>query len=102
MRSLLASANFRQAHVLGSGNIYDVKVYEKNPLPRGVTARAPRCRLTIAWFRGSFPYFPTMQTPSHFRVLLARARAGRHELQTLLHRQREAPDVSVPSLPPAS
>jgi hypothetical protein len=33
VRALLASANFRQAHVQGSGNIYDVKVYHKNPFP---------------------------------------------------------------------
>jgi hypothetical protein len=33
LRSLLASVNFRSARLVGSGNIYDVEVYEKNPLP---------------------------------------------------------------------
>jgi hypothetical protein len=33
LRSLLASVNFRPARLVGSGNIYDVEVYEKNPLP---------------------------------------------------------------------
>lgn len=33
LRSLLAAADFRPTHVAGSGNIYDVKVYERNPLP---------------------------------------------------------------------
>lgn len=30
LRSLLASANFRPERLVGSGNIYDVKVYQKN------------------------------------------------------------------------
>ena len=34
LRSLLERAGFRQSHVVGSGNIYDVKVYEKgSPSP---------------------------------------------------------------------
>jgi hypothetical protein len=33
LRLLLASANFRPARLVGSGNIYDVEVYEKNPSP---------------------------------------------------------------------
>lgn len=33
LRSLLASANFRHSSLVGSGNIYDVEVYEKNHLP---------------------------------------------------------------------
>ena len=33
LRSLLASVNFQHARLVGSGNIYDVEVYEKNPLP---------------------------------------------------------------------
>ena len=32
LRSLLASVNFRPAGLVGSGNIYDVEVYEKHPL----------------------------------------------------------------------
>jgi hypothetical protein len=31
LRSLLASVNFRPARLVGTGNIYDVEVYEKNP-----------------------------------------------------------------------
>ena len=36
LRCLLASANFRHSLLVGSGNIYDVEVYEKNhvPIPR--------------------------------------------------------------------
>ncbi len=33
LRCLLASANFRHSSLVGSGNIYDVEVYEKNHLP---------------------------------------------------------------------
>jgi hypothetical protein len=33
LRCLLASANFRHSSLVGSGNIYDVEVYEKNDLP---------------------------------------------------------------------
>ena len=33
LRSLLASVNFQHVRLMGSGNIYDVEVYEKNPLP---------------------------------------------------------------------
>ena len=33
LRSLLASVNFQPVRLVGSGNIYDVEVYEKNPLP---------------------------------------------------------------------
>jgi hypothetical protein len=33
LRCLLASANFRPSSLVGSGNIYDVEVYEKNHLP---------------------------------------------------------------------
>jgi hypothetical protein len=31
LRSLLASVGFQPVHLAGSGNIYDVKVYDKNP-----------------------------------------------------------------------
>lgn len=31
LRELMAGANFRPVQIAGSGNIYDVKVYEKNP-----------------------------------------------------------------------
>lgn len=35
LRSLLASANFRPSRLMGSGNIYDVEVYEKENIPVG-------------------------------------------------------------------
>jgi len=31
LRSLLEAVNFRSVHLAGSGNIYDVEIYEKNP-----------------------------------------------------------------------
>ncbi len=33
LRSLLAAVNFRPERLVGSGNIYDVEVYGKNPVP---------------------------------------------------------------------
>ena len=33
LRSLLASVNFQHVRLMGSGNIYDVEVYEKSPRP---------------------------------------------------------------------
>jgi hypothetical protein len=33
LRSLLASVNFQPVRLVGSGNIYDVEIYEKNPIP---------------------------------------------------------------------
>ncbi len=41
LRTLLASVSFQPVRLLGSGNIYDVEVYEKNRLPMDSVAPSP-------------------------------------------------------------